>query len=636
MKNKFVKSFICIVLIFSCCLSSLACKNQSETGAVVPTKKSLIKDGVSEYVIVMPEKASDTVITATREIKNFFEEATGFSFPVISDTHVDYSKDKYISVGKTKLAEKKKFTVSKEQVKEQGFKIKTIGDSIYLLGASDLGTLYSAYEFLKYELEYEYYFTDVYALNRNVANVSLKKYNLTEIPDIGQLTEYTVGVIDNSVKNRQRMRVTAVEDWLIPANGAYLSVHNAFHILPKVVYEKTNPNFYTDDATQICFTAHGVEKDENDMINAIVDCVKKGLEESVGSVFSLSHMDNADACTCDKCLEIARDYGSNSAAPLILLNKVSDYFKGWFETEEGSAYADRELKFVFFAYQDFIEPPTNKNLKCNDNVGVYFASDSMNYSLSLDAEGNKEIMEYLRQWRNFTDLFFYWTYGVNFNHYLIPYDSFYSKQDLYKEFAKSNAYAINDQNQVQNRTNSVSWGNLKTYLSTKLRWNVNANLAELTRGFFNTCYLEASDLMYSVYLQYKAHFEKIKTDVEAGKIAGVNIGALGSIFGAINKPELWHTEIVRGWYQKMKQALEIVGAKRNEDQRYQRAYEMIAAEIVSPIYMMIALHETEFSDSEIYRLKVEFKTYCQVAKIDNHHDSSKTAIEELFENLGIV
>ena len=639
MFTKTVKKLILLLLVTVMLFSSTACgkNNGSENNNVVKeTSDFFFKDGKSDYSIVIPKDADSLEITASRELKNFVEEATGFALPIITDEGLKHNADnKYISIGDTALASAVNFKVTAKNGKEQSFKIKTFGKSIFLLGASKLGTLYSVYEFLKYELDYEYYFTDVYSLKQNVANLDLKEYDVTEIPDIGQATGYSVGWIDYSVKNRQRLKVTAVKDWLMPINGSYLSVHNVMLMFPLDKFLSEHKDFYTEDKTQLCFTAHGKQEEQQAMLDELIKIVKKSLKDSDGNIFTMSLMDNMGVCPCDSCRALKDKYGADSVGGLLILNKLSDYFKGWFKTEEGKPF-ERDLKFMLLAYQDIKEAPTSSEFKCNDNVGVYIALDSFHYSYGLDAEANKDLMEIVRSWRKYTNLFMYYRYAVNFNHYFIPYDSFYEMQDFYKEVADNGAFIINEQSQTQNKTTCVAWGNLKAYLATKLRWDVDADVTKLTKGYFDTCYLDASDLMYSVYLQYKAHFALAKQKLIDGELSGVKMNALGSIFGEINNAKIWDAKVVKGWYDTMLTALKKIETKKDSSLKYQKAYEMICAEIVSPLYLMLVVNKDAYSVSQINEFKAQFKAYCDIASVDAFYDSNNGSINNLYDILGIV
>lgn len=671
MKKRLIQKVLCVFCSFVIFCSAVGCTDNGENRneninldymgeSVVFEEKDvyLLEKSKSDYVIVIEENADDNEVFASRELQTFFGEATGVDLPIISDSEVTYNAtSKFISIGDTTISEQAGVAADERDLKKQGYKLQTVGNSVFLRGATSTGSLYAVYDFLYYEFGFEYYFTDVYSLDTNVANLKLKIYDITEIPDIDEMTTPCSGMISSDKVNMRRFRVTEQSNWLIPVYGNYISVHNVFFMLDPAKYLEEHAAWYSDDIGvstedgrvkgQLCFSAHGIESEQEAMFNEFVKVVKAGLAASDGTVFSISQNDYNTFCDCDSCLQAKKTYGANSALVILLCNRLSDYFSEWFETEEGAPYK-RDIKFVFLAYQQILEAPAtlkpngkyeanDTSLICRDNVGVYLAADSFNYTYGFEQSTNAGIIESMKAWQALTNNFIYWTYDINFNHYLIPYDSFFSKQDFYRFMAESGAIIINDQGQVDNLNGSTAWGNVKSYLSTKLRWNVDADVSVLTKRYFKTCYKDAADDMYSVYLQYKAHYQEMKRKLAAGEYSVSDEGTLGNIFADIRQREFWPKKILESWYGTFKKAIAVADAKRVTEPAYERVYQMIAAELVSPLYMLLSLYADFYETVQLETMKIEFKQYCTEAGILKHCDSTANGdIEKLYETLGII
>ena len=69
------------------------------------TENYIVKDGKTDYKVVLPENCSSTITTAASELTTFFYEATGITLPVIDDTKVGEvtENSQYISLGNTSL-----------------------------------------------------------------------------------------------------------------------------------------------------------------------------------------------------------------------------------------------------------------------------------------------------------------------------------------------------------------------------------------------------------------------------------------------------------------------------------------------------------------------------------------------------
>ena len=68
------------------------------------TSKPFIKNGVTQYKVVLPDDLNNDIALARDELVHFFKIATDIELEVISDRGLTFDKnDKYISIGKTSL-----------------------------------------------------------------------------------------------------------------------------------------------------------------------------------------------------------------------------------------------------------------------------------------------------------------------------------------------------------------------------------------------------------------------------------------------------------------------------------------------------------------------------------------------------
>ena len=131
--NKFISLLLSVVTIFSFCS---ACKDNGETssssssdnyvkeeypltgektdiGKIVETEKIISNNGSTDYKILLPEGASDALVTAANELKFFFSEATNTDLSITTD----WSKSgKYFSLGKTSLVNQENLNCTYEEV----------------------------------------------------------------------------------------------------------------------------------------------------------------------------------------------------------------------------------------------------------------------------------------------------------------------------------------------------------------------------------------------------------------------------------------------------------------------------------------------------------------------------------------
>ena len=116
---------------------------------VTEEKGYFVKDGESEYKIVIPAEANGSEEYAASEIRQYIMMSTGFTLPVVSDEGLTYDEnDKVISVGKTVYQKNADLKVDYEKLKTGGYFIKNFGDVYVIDSGSREGVLYGAYEFL--------------------------------------------------------------------------------------------------------------------------------------------------------------------------------------------------------------------------------------------------------------------------------------------------------------------------------------------------------------------------------------------------------------------------------------------------------------------------------------------------------
>lgn len=650
--NKFI-ALICVAIASILFVGTFGC-GANDDNSVINTGKYIVNRAKTDYRIIIAKEADEKERLAARELQTFFYEATNCRLNIVDDENVTFDENaKYYSVGRNNFQKTSGVDADAKELKAQGYRIKTKGNSVFLIGGDSYGTLYSVYGYLGLEFDYDYFFTDVYCINKNVNDLELKNYDVTKSPDIDVMAGPNVGFVIYNTVNANRFGSMATTEWNIPAEN-YYGVHNVFAITPKDRFDdETNhpetyhPEWFADNGTQVCFTAHG-DKDGYSALKArYLEVIKNGIKKTDSQTFIISQADNGGFCTCDECNKEAKKYGANSAVVIKLANYLSDEIYKWFNTEEGKPF-ERDFKICILAYQDIKSAPvksdgnktnyvpTYPEMACNDNVGVYLAFDVLENVYSADeSETNRSLISVVHQWRALTDNFWFWIYDVNFNNYFYPVDTSSYKQDFYRLMAEVGARMVNDQSQTQNVEGATAWNILKNYISSKLRWDVNANQDELVKKFFKNCYSLASDTMYNVYLQYKAHAAFIKDRIIKGEIAFS--GNYGNIFCNLAVKQLWSKSMLTGWYEEMKKAIdEISPLKASDKPKYEKTYKMICAEIASPVSILLELYREDFSPSDLKALQAEFKRYCMDGGISYYYDSSSYGtISEWYKKLQI-
>ena len=183
-----VLSIITVVAVFPGCSSDKnggKKVNPNHNFSYEETDRYILRDGVTEYKVVAPKSDVIEMSYAKTELITIFEEATGVTLKSESDEGLVHTKEgKYISLGNTSLYKSSGIDADLSAIKEDGVRIITKDNTVYLLGGSAKGVLYAVYDFLKMNFGFETYYKDCYTLDKNVKNLKLMNYDVTDIPDI--------------------------------------------------------------------------------------------------------------------------------------------------------------------------------------------------------------------------------------------------------------------------------------------------------------------------------------------------------------------------------------------------------------------------------------------------------------------
>lgn len=640
--NKKIVSFITMLLALAMVFS--ACKKPEDK--TLPSDSSggkhqfiieetdyyLLKDGKTDYTIVLPDEATAREVTAGMELQTLFQEATGVTLQIVTDKEVTLSSDsQYISIGATSLRDAAGVDIKPAVLGESGVRIVTEGKSVFLSGAEDFGTLYSVYEFLSQTLSFEYYFTDFYKLDKEVKDIKLMKYNIIDVPDM-QYRTASYGYISGSQTNINRMRMRPFVEFF--AGSAF---HNSFWLLPPATYKETHPKWYSTDGTQLSYTAQGDEAELILMKQTIAEKLMATLiREPNKHMITITMQDTQTWDSSQATMDLYEIYKAHSAALVMFCNDVNKIIRDWFDSEEGSEYA-RELEILFFAYHRTNAAPVNydaetdtytpiNGLVCDEGVSVIFAETDGDYTHGMPEIENDRIYRNLKGWQVVSPKFNFWFYGTNFNNYLIPYNSFNAMPQNYKVALESDTLWVFEQGQVDQAGAATGWSILKGYLASKLSWNVNYNYQELIEDFFDNYFGEASEVMYKMFNEYRAHAAYMEETLGYG-------GSRSVFFSALND-KFWPKPLLDRWNGYLEEALSKIEYLKQEDiERYYQFYDHITCERLSVTFLLVELYSPNIEAGRILQMKQTFKEDC--TRIGMSHLKENGSISDLYKSWGV-
>ncbi len=497
--KKTLKFLLLLALSLSFCLPMASCGKKEGDTSLKDTDIVLAENGKTEYTIVLSDDASASESYAAQLLQKQFEAATGATLSIGSDGGAALDENaKILSVGNTSVLESSGLTLGKDELNEDGFKIRRYGSTVVMGGYNGRGTIYSVQEFLNAQFGYEVYASDetyIEATDRSM----LKDFDLTDVPAFRERSfdglpaynaEYATALRLNASTSAAEFDYGNSRDWI----G---SAHSYYEIIPKEKYNDPNdpenyhPSWFAQG--QLCLTDEG-------LFNAFVENLKEIIKNApYGKIVSLGENDGAGYCSCEKCSAEKAKYGL-SGYVVRFMNRVIA------ETEKDEEISSRDLVYCMFAYtaSGSIVPPvdtaTGKILdeSCRPCEKLYVRVTPLNpvcYKHAWsdpDCSYNQSIYEYFKGWKSITDNIAVWDYNTNFSSYYYFFDNFDSLQknlQFYKE--EMGVVYLNRENTTGSALRSLA--DLDTYLNAKLMWDPYEDVAELTENFLNYFYKDGAE-----------------------------------------------------------------------------------------------------------------------------------------------
>lgn len=538
----------------------------------------------------------------------------------MTDNSVSWSEDAdYISVGNTTLLAEAGIQPAYETLLENGYIVKRVGNSIFIAGARDFGTLNGVYGFLRYQVGYRYYAVDEFKVD-DAKSVKLLDFDWTDVPSFNW-REVNYGEIIRNTTIMQRMRFNATEDIYVNGHNS----HYSFTLIPYSQYGAEHSDWFAENGTQLCYS-------NEEMFEEYVIQLEKRLENNTASTVLLGHEDNVYWCSCKDCTEMKNKYGTDSAVLIQFTKKVSERVNAWLAEK----YPERgPLNVICFAYQATVDPPVkydeatdtyvpiDDSVKFDEHTGIMFAPIGADFAVPLTHKKNEQAYNQYRGWSALTNRIHIWTYNLYMNHALVMNDTFSSMQDNYKLFVSNGNSTILDQTE-HFQPISAGFGRLKAFVQSNLQWNVYADTNKLIDEFFENYFKEAESSMRQ-YFDELRHWNNYLIE---------NKGVSGNVGFDINQSEFWPRNLLMRWLGYIDDAYAAIEPLKQDSETYQKLFKRIKLESMGIRYLLIDNYESTFSNAEIMQMKMSFYNDFYEVGLSNY--SEIDPIETLWNSWGLI
>lgn len=604
MKNK---SLLLSALILT--FSLAACgksENPSNSGI---SQATFMNNGECSYAVLLPENADNILSYAANEFVARIEDASEVTLPIRTEVKAG---ERYISLGKTSLflTTFQKVDLSALKDTQSAYYRDYLDGNIYLVSSDEFagyGVLYGVYDLLNELCGYEYYASDEIYVDQTRDMSFYERKNDFVFPSFDSRSVSTYSLIVNG-EYRQRMRNIMPGAVDSPWNQATWGHGTIGYFLPYTTYGVEHPDWYMNsnsnpNSNQLCLSAGQEMEDE------IFKKFQQFLtEDKTSSYFMFAQQDISHGCECEKCKAALADWAMNYQGQQVdFMNRMIDRVDAWLSENQPG----REVYYVVYGYQYTYQPPIveekgtyryfSNRVIPNEKIRFMVAPVEGNYSYPYDAPVNNELLQGLKKWDFYAkNRYMIYMYDCNFKYYFVNFNNFGS--------LKRNMEIAREQGSYYYFTNACSdaasgcFNELRTYVESRLGWDLSLDPDELTRDFFTHYYKVASTPLYAI-------FEMIR-DQYAVYDNLITKPSSNNIYANILSKELWPYESVRRMEMYINEAFAAIAPYEESDPALYRTLSLrIYKEYLSVVYLKVKLYRSYLSDEEVMRLRTIWETY---------------------------
>jgi len=448
---------------------------------ILQNKYTIVKDGKSEYTIVISQEASPSERHAASEIRTYLYEISGCRIPVVRDNQkID---GPMILVGDSRMLRSLGVNINFERLGDEGFVMKTVGPNLILAGGRLRGTLYAVYTFLEEKLGCRWY-TSTVSYVPKMKEVVIEDMDEEQLPAFEYREVFFTDAFDRDWAARNK--VNGNSHRLDKATGGKISyshfVHTFYQLVPPEKYFDQHPEYFAlvngkrrIEHAQLCLT-------NPDVIRIATETVFRWIKEDPdATIFSVSQNDWPGWCECEKCKEIDEKEESHAGSVIHFVNKIAD--------KVAEKYPDKFIDTLAYTYTE--KPP--KYVKPHKNVIVrlcHMAPCCDSHPLA-ECEKNAKYVENLKEWVKIANKVYIWHYVVNFAHYLLPFPNLNAiRKDIrfYRDIGVKGIFCQG----MYEEGGGGDFCELKAWLLAKLLWNPDADVDALIDDFLKGYYGKAA------------------------------------------------------------------------------------------------------------------------------------------------
>ena len=406
--------FLCVLLLLA--------------GMIGVSAADFIKNGKSDYVIVVPDSSDIGNKFALKELQEFLKKESGVDFKV--DASAQPPAAKRIILGISDSALKILGKDPRTGLKDQEHCVKTLGSDLFLYGKGSWGDMFAVYDYLENVLGFRWFDPRGGVKVPDCRNLEWKKIDRRIAFSIPYRAATGYWIYHRPyahlffLRNRQNYsyipRFLREKGILIPESGdltaygthtlpsyipgtANRNVYKPFKWLKNQNYWKTNPEFFgirengkRNGGSHLCFSNAELRKE------LTANLLENMRLQPECKVFSLGTHDSPGRfCFCENCIALEKKYGCLGGAYFDCLIELSK--------EVAKKYPENKISFLVYRKAQSQKPPQNLR-KLPANLMPVFAPIDDDFGKSWKDPVNAGSAEDLKNWGKISSNLGIWYY----------------------------------------------------------------------------------------------------------------------------------------------------------------------------------------------------------------------------------
>jgi hypothetical protein len=466
--HEVVRSVFIMLLCTLLFISPLSAQKKKKKQVPAPQPQGIVlaENEVSRYNIVVPSAATESEKKSATVLQDYLLQISGAVLPVIEANR--HRSPYEIVLGQNERLAQVGVSINLNELKEDGFAIRTDSMRLLIVGGSEKGTLYGVYTFLEKYLGCRMYSPKVKLIPKQ-KKIIIDKINEQQVPVIAFRDTHYRSTWDAEYIDWHKLDHDdkgGRPDW-----GMWVHTFNA--LVPPEIYYEEHPEYFAmvkgrRIPTQLCLTNPAV-------LDLTIQSLRQKIAQNPSAKYwSVSQNDNRDYCTCDQCKAIDDREGSPSGSIIQFVNQVADQFP------------DKMISTLAYEYGRHAP----KTLRPRDNVNIMLCSIEAYRHLPITEDPHSaDFVKDVEDWGKIAKDIIVWDYVIQFNNLISPFPNLHVLQPNLQFFAKHHVNAMFEQG---NREVGGEFAALRGYLLSKLMWNPDENIDVLMNDFLAGYYGAAS------------------------------------------------------------------------------------------------------------------------------------------------